>query len=227
MDQSKLIDQVVKEVMRRLSLEERAVSREVPKVLVLGEPGCLPSPWEGVFKDSFLDGRERDVRDLEVLVVPRLDKCQLVASSLGMWCDPVSRWLVEGLSMGLRVYVLKEGLSWMDLIRRGSPLANHYRECLDRLCSFGVRVVSSPSELSAPAEMSGIGGEILDGAGEVPSGDGVVDLRGMRLVSEREVKDRCSEGCREVLVDPKAIITPLCADLLRIRGIRVVRGCGG
>lgn len=149
MDQSKLIDQVVKEVMRRLSLEERAVSREVPKVLVLGEPGCLPSPWEGVFKDSFLDGRERDVRDLEVLVVPRLDKCQLVASSLGMWCDPVSRWLVEGLSMGLRVYVLKEGLSWMDLIRRGSPLANHSKD-IRRLSSQTTR--SARTSRSSPVD---------------------------------------------------------------------------
>ncbi|EHM10719.1 hypothetical protein TheveDRAFT_1601 [Thermanaerovibrio velox DSM 12556] len=227
MDQSKLIDQVLREVMRRLSLEGSAVPSGGPKVLVLGEPGCLASPWDEAFVPLFLEGGEPCLHGLEALVVPRLDQCQLVASSLGMWCDPVSRWLVEGLSMGIKAYVLREGLKWMDQLRPGSPLGNHYRECLDRLCAFGVRVVSSPAECFALPERAERVEEAPDGCVGAPFGEGVLDLRGVRLVSEREVKDRCFDGCREVRVDPKAIITPLCMDLLRIRGISVIRGCGG
>ncbi|MCX7828393.1 MAG: hypothetical protein N2315_04190 [Thermanaerothrix sp.] len=219
MDQARLIDAVVKEVMRRL---EGGCSGG-GGFLVLGEPGSLPSSWGG---DLVFMGEALGAEGFDRLLVPRLDQCQLVACSLGMWCDAVSKALVGGLSRGAEVFLLKEALGWMDLLPPQEPLGKHYRSCLERLCSFGVRLVSSPSEIAGvPLHVASAPGDAIVEAERDEKG--ALDLRGMRLISEREIKDRCPEGCREILVDAKAIITPLCMDLLRVKGIDVVRGCGG
>lgn len=221
MDRSQLVDLVVKELMRRLGPE---LSSSGGDVLVAGEVSDLPDCYRRSLSLVPCSDCVSPGGFLAVLV-PRLSMGQLVMASLGVPQDPVTSLILDGLVSWVPVMVTREALGWMGGLRPGSPLANHYRACLDRLMSFGVRVVGGPEEVATPGECRVAPAEPMEARSPQGSGD-VLDLRGIRVVSERDLKDRLTEGVRCILVDPRAIVTPLCGDLLRTRGVELRRGDG-
>ena len=55
------------------------------------------------------------------------------------------------------------------------------------------------------------------------SGDGALDFTGKKLIHERELAEACKYGIKSLRVCKKAIITSLAADLIRDRGLTVIR----
>ena len=61
---------------------------------------------------------------------------------------------------------------------------------------------------------------------EKESAVAAADLSDKKLLTEMDVKAACKEGCSEVLVAVRALITPLALDHLRLIGVRVTRVSG-
>jgi len=56
----------------------------------------------------------------------------------------------------------------------------------------------------------------------LPASGGTADARGRKVLTERDLKDICQDA-GSVLVDPRAVITPLGQDWLRLKKIAVRR----
>lgn len=213
MDQAKLVDMVTEELMRRLGMRGGAPAGK--PLLVAGEPGCCEAP-PGVDVEYASRGAEPEWRDYSGVVVPCLSENQLVLASLGLKYGLESSVMVGALLAGVPVYVLKEGVSWRLAACCDTPLARHYAACEERLRSFGAKYVEA-------GELSGtLRGAAAANPSPLPASGGTADARGRKVLTERDLKDICQDA-GSVLVDPRAVITPLGQDWLRLKKIAVRR----
>ena len=225
MDQELLIEKVTQELMRRLEAKEasRASGAESSgpgkgKPWLAAGPGRLSCQWpELEYWDNFDKGLPR-YSNYEGVVIPSLPSNQLVLASLGMQYGMESNLIVGALLVGVPVYASERGLDWLDALEPGSPLRQHYEECRRKLESFGVSFFSEE-----PAAAAGPGASL---ALEKKSAVAAADLSDKKLLTEMDVKAACKEGCSEVLVAARALITPLALDHLRLIGVRVTRVSG-
>lgn len=226
MDQELLIEKVTQELMRRLEAREasRASGAESSgpgkgKPWLAAGPGRLSCQWpELEYWDNFDKGLPR-YSNYEGVVIPSLPSNQLVLASLGMQYGMESNLIVGALLVGVPVYASERGLDWLDALEPGSPLRQHYEECRRKLESFGVSFFSEE-----PAAAAGPGASL---ALEKKSAVAAADLSDKKLLTEMDVKAACKEGCSEVLVAVRALITPLALDHLRLIGARVTRVSAG
>ena len=225
-DQELLIEKVTQELMRRLEAREasRASGAESSgpgkgKPWLAAGPGRLSCQWpELEYWDNFDKGLPR-YSNYEGVVIPSLPSNQLVLASLGMQYGMESNLIVGALLVGVPVYASERGLDWLDALEPGSPLRQHYEECRRKLESFGVSFFSEE-----PAAAAGPGASL---ALEKKSAVAAADLSDKKLLTEMDVKAACKEGCSEVLVAVRALITPLALDHLRLIGARVTRVSAG
>ena len=225
MDQELLIEKVTQELMRRLEAREasRASGTESSgpgkgKPWLAAGPGRLSCQWpELEYWDNFDKGLPR-YSNYEGVVIPSLPSNQLVLASLGMQYGMESNLIVGALLVGVPVYASERGLDWLDALEPGSPLRQHYEECRRKLESFGVSFFSEePAAAAAPGASLAL---------EKESAVAAADLSDKKLLTEMDVKAACKEGCSEVLVAVRALITPLALDHLRLIGARVTRVSG-
>lgn len=230
MDQELLIEKVTQELMRRLEAREasRASGAESSgpgkgKPWLAAGPGRLSCQWpELEYWDNFDKGLPR-YSNYEGVVIPSLPSNQLVLASLGMQYGMESNLIVGALLVGVPVYASERGLDWLDALEPGSPLRQHYEECRRKLESFGVSFFSEE-----PAAEAGPGASLAPEKErmEKESAVAAADLSDKKLLTEMDVKAACKEGCSEVLVAVRALITPLALDHLRLIGARVTRVSG-
>ena len=230
MDQELLIEKVTQELMRRLEAREasRASGTESSgpgkgKPWLAAGPGRLSCQWpELEYWDNFDKGLPR-YSNYEGVVIPSLPSNQLVLASLGMQYGMESNLIVGALLVGVPVYASERGLDWLDALEPGSPLRQHYEECRRKLESFGVSFFSEePAAAAALGASLGPEKESM----EKESAVAAADLSDKKLLTEMDVKAACKEGCSEVLVAVRALITPLALDHLRLIGARVTRVSG-
>ncbi len=232
MDQELLIEKVTQELMRRLEAREasRASGAESSgpgkgKPWLAAGPGRLSCQWpELEYWDNFDKGLPR-YSNYEGVVIPSLPSNQLVLASLGMQYGMESNLIVGALLVGVPVYASERGLDWLDALEPGSPLRQHYEECRRKLESFGVSFFSEePAAATAgPGTSLAVEEESVVEKGRAVA---AVDLSDKKLLTEMDVKAACKEGCSEVLVAARALITPLALDHLRLIGARVTRVSG-
>ncbi len=229
MDQEQLIEMVTKELIRRLGPTTDA-PQEKP-LLVAGEPGCCDA-LEDVCVEYRSSGAEApDWSRYSGAAIPSLSENQLVLASFGLkyvcpeaertGCDAESSMMVDALLAGVPVYVIEEGVAWRRTACPDSPLGKHYAACEAKLRSFGVRFVPA-------AKLAGCAAEDVKqlspaARAEVPAEMPCADLRSKKVLSERDLQELCANGCSEILVAARAIITPLGLDWLRLKGISVRR----
>ena len=231
MDQELLIAKVTQELMRRLEAKEasRASGAESSgpgkgKPWLAAGPGRLSCQWpELEYWDNFDKGLPR-YSNYEGVVIPSLPSNQLVLASLGMQYGMESNLIVGALLVGVPVYASERGLDWLDALEPGSPLRQHYEECRRKLESFGVSFFSEEPAAAAPAPGASLAAE--EGRAVKESAAAAMDLSDKKLLTEMDVKAACKEGCSEVLVAVRALITPLALDHLRLIGARVTRVSG-
>ncbi len=228
-NQELLIEKVTQELMRRLEAQEasRASGAESSgpgkgKPWLAAGPGRLSCQWpELEYWDNFDKGLPR-YSNYEGVVIPSLPSNQLVLASLGMQYGMESNLIVGALLVGVPVYASERGLDWLDALEPGSPLRQHYEECRRKLESFGVSFFSEePAAAAAPGASLAV-----EEARMVKESAAAVDLSDKKLLTEMDVKAACKEGCSEVLVAVRALITPLALDHLRLIGARVTRVSG-
>jgi len=118
--------------------------------------------------------------------------------------------------------VIEEGVAWRRTACPATPLGKHYEACEAKLRSFGVRFVPA-AKLAGCAAADDVKKAVPAACVEVPADAPCVDLRSKKVLSERDLQDVCSNGCGEILVAARAIITPLGLDWLRLKGISVRR----
>lgn len=219
MDQAQLIDVVTKELIRRLGLTTDA-PQEKP-LLVAGEPGCCDA-LEGVRVEYRSSGAEApDWSRYSGAAIPSLSENQLVLASFGLKYGPESSMMVDALLAGVPVYVIEEGVAWRRAACPATPLGKHYEACEAKLRSFGVKFV--PAAKLAGCAAVDVKRAVPAVCVEVLADGPCVDLRSKKVLSERDLQDLCANGCGEILVAARAIITPLGLDWLRLKGISVRR----
>jgi len=220
MDQAQLIDVVTKELIRRLGLTTDA-PQEKP-LLVAGEPGCCDA-FEGVCVEYRSSGDETpDWSRYSGAAIPSLSENQLVLASFGLKYGAESSTVVDALLAGVPVYVIEEGVAWRRASCPATPLGKHYEACEAKLRSFGVRFVPA-EKLAGCAATGGVKQPAPVVCVEAPADGPCADLRSKKVLSERDLQEACANGCGEILVAARAIITPLGLDWLRLKGIAVRR----
>ncbi|MBG9792540.1 ethanolamine utilization protein [Paenibacillus dendritiformis] len=228
-DRAALIEAVAAEVLKRLRQAGEAGTAASRKQAVLLAAEPVPA-LESVLQPHY-DVRYYDetLRDCDLLLIPKT--CIQLLSNLahGISAGPRERFVLTMLLKGRKVVLLEEGLAY----RKYKPTApvllyKLYDGMVDKLRGCGIRVVKQTELPAACLEDGAAGAEILSPKGnETACSEAEVlsqpkALTG-KVITEAELKKCRLQNKTEIVIDRRAIITPLAQDYMRTQQMRVHR----
>ena len=210
MDKSRLAQEVLEEVMRRLAIDfpMPATGRhaDAPKAAVLGRL----SNEETEILESSLQIVPIAEEGWELLLLAELSPQLLCGLALGVSVSEEAKTVIEALLEGKRVCMLESGLAYRRY-KDSAPktLYLQYQEYEERLLRFGIERISHVSDLSAGY------GRAMEGA--------CADLSSLRLLRESDLIRVKSQGYRQICLGAQTIVTPLAGDYISNHRLQVRR----
>lgn len=208
MVERELVNEVIQELKKRLKQEESSkympvqhkMQGEISQrhVLVLGNLTLREA--EALSCCKLTEADNRDSYDIVIAAQMSLDTMAQVA--LGNPQNKEAACILKSLLDGKPVFALQRGLEYRFYRDKAvKTLYRLYQEYEDRICQYGVRVISDIGEIREQAEVS-----------DTNIQTGYLDLTGIRVLTETNFSKMRSGGSGRVLIDRNAVITPLAKD---------------
>ncbi|SFH66151.1 hypothetical protein SAMN05192551_10249 [Tindallia magadiensis] len=182
------MDEIVQEVLYRLG--------KIQKAFVIEEMEYPPE----ILKNAGYLQELRDIEALEkgmTLWLPGLTRYQMMSIANGLPKDRVSTWCLEALLKGVTVCLRREDLTFFPENHEDSPLLRKHTEALELLTESGLKLVEHNA--FEP---------------EKDQSESFLYYR-KKLLNEKTARNWKQKAVKEVMIDPKTIVTPLAADVLR------------
>lgn len=219
MDERELVNEVIRELKKRLKQEEASehmsvrdkTEHNVPRkrVLVLGNLTLQETEVLSGCKLAKADGC--DSYDIVLAAQMSLDTMAQVA--LGNPQNKESACLLKSLLEGKQVFALLRGLEYRIFRDKAvKTLYRMYQEYEDRIRQYGIRIIGDIGEIREQAEVS-----------EGSTQAGYLDLTGIKVLTETNFSKMCSGGSGRILIDRNAVITPLAKDYVSNHRLRLER----
>lgn len=202
MDEARLIQEVVREVQRRLAVQNKARR----KLAVLGS---ISSREKKELEEAFCIVPAEE-SGWEVLLLAEASPELLCGLALGIASTEEGKIASRALLEGKRVCMLDSGLQYKRYKEQAPrTLYLQYQKYEEALLHFGVEKVSHTSDLA-------------DRHGSLGSG-ACADLTSLRLLRESDLIRVKSQGYRNVCLGKDTLITPLAGDYISNHGLCVSR----
>lgn len=247
-DRDKIVEKVVEEVLKKLQRKDSCgCTQEGEKkalVIFTGAPGLLGESIEGlkklVGKYNFVVGfsavarkmkqfsevekelkatlinEERlyeELSKVEVIILPTLTQNTAAKIAWGVRDCLASEAVACGLMMGKKVVAACDSI---ETFNPKSSYAFLLEEIRDRLTKLGVTLCKA-KEIASCVECGAFSSAVDKGEVRSFVFDG-------KLLTSETAKSIASQGYSKVIVNPRCLVTPLAADLLRDKKIELVRG---
>ena len=220
-----LVDEVIRELKRRLRQEDHPADPPRKRVVVLG---TLTENDESVLASRYeildLSGRASPQTaadtasgltdsarfgEYDLVIVSRLPVTILAQAALGCPVNQEAVCLVSALLEGKPVYLLKNGIDYRRFRDTAHmPLFQLYQSYEDTLIRFGARLLSELSDLPAIPET-------------IPHTAPSADLTRRKLLTEADVQKARKSGV--LLIGASTLVTPLAQEYIRSHGLQVLR----
>lgn len=210
MDESRLVEEVLAEVKRRLETGFPKIvpgsHTDTPGAAILGR---LSEEEQGILESSFQIVPAKE-KGWKVLLLAEVSPKLLCSLALGIPVSGEAELVTKALLEGKRVCMLESGLEYRSY-KASAPktLYLQYQEYEECLLRFGIERIAHISD--------------LDG-GYSPSIPGAcADLSSLRLLRESDLIRAKSQGFRQICLGAHTIITPLAGDYISNHNLQVRR----
>lgn len=244
MDYEKLIEFLVDEIYKRIQ-EENCKSSSLEKkksIVVIGESNV--DFYREALKEFDINPLTSECKDCDILLISKLCIKGLSNIAQGTCTTKAENFALEMLLKGKKVYILEDGIEYRKY-KNTAPkvLYNKYIKFEEELLAYGIEVIDNLKKISIEnkdekAFCNKVKEEVnknlcgysktIEFEGEknletsVIEDEFTVNLSNKKLVSESDLRKPHINGVRTLIVDKKAIITPLAKDYIRINNLNVV-----
>lgn len=227
MDIEKLINEISKEVIKRLK-ELNIEKKEKFLVLANGfdELNKLNELLGYKYDLILYDEKITYTEEFKGVILNELSNSMLSFLALGLCIGPKEKLVVDFLLNGKNVYVLQEGIEYRKYQNEPqSQLIERYKSYENMLISYGVTILNINEllkSLSLGEKLS-----ILDNCSDNVPKDINQKLRekkiviNKKLITESDLKKVFMYGVKEISISRKAILTPLANDFIKIHRLKV------
>lgn len=223
MNYDDLVNYIVEEVYKKLSEKDNLIIKDKninkKKAIVLWDDNLdnyskLNSKYEVI---SYEEG----IREYDEVIISSLCLRGLSNLAQGSSISSEERFILKAIMLGKKVYVMESGIEY----RRYKDTAPEelYKKFVlfeRELINYGVQVIEDietllldrNSEVVKEKEISNVDIE-----------EKIIEFRNKKLISEGDLKKPHINGAKKIIVDKKAMITPLASDYIRIHHLKLER----
>lgn len=243
MDYEKLIEFLVDEIYKRIQ-EESNKSNSLEKkksIVVIGETNV--DFYREALREFDINPLTSECKDCDILLISKLCIKGLSNIAQGTCTTKAENFALEMLLKGKKVYILEEGIEYRKY-KNTAPkvLYNKYIKFEEELLAYGIEVIDDLNKISIGNKGEKVSSnEIKEeinrslclcdenkSEGEknleasIIEDEFTINLSNKKLVSESDLRKPHINGVRTLIVDKKAIITPLAKDYIRINNLNIV-----
>lgn len=243
MDYEKLIEFLVDEIYKRIQ-EESNKSNSLEKkksIVVIGETNV--DFYKEALREFDINPLTSECKDCDILLISKLCIKGLSNIAQGTCTTKAENFALEMLLKGKKVYILEEGIEYRKY-KNTAPkvLYNKYIKFEEELLAYGIEVIDDLNKISIGNKGEKVSSnEIKEeinrslclcdenkSEGEknleasIIEDEFTINLSNKKLVSESDLRKPHINGVRTLIVDKKAIITPLAKDYIRINNLNIV-----
>lgn len=243
MNYEKLIEFLVDEIYKKIQ-EESNKSNPLEKkksIVVIGETNV--DFYKEALREFHINPLTSECKDCDILLISKLCIKGLSNIAQGTCTTKAENFALEMLLKGKKVYILKEGIEYRKY-KNTAPkvLYNKYIKFEEELLAYGIEVIDDLNKISIgnkgeKVSSNEIKEEInrrlclcdenkIEGEKNLEASiiedEFTINLSNKKLVSESDLRKPHINGVRTLIVDKKAIITPLAKDYIRINNLNVV-----
>lgn len=236
-----LVEEVIRELKRRLSLEGKRTDALVPgQALILGK---LTADEEQAVSALYtpVEFRSKNAPDYEILISAHLSIEAMACLALGMPGNEEAACILYSLLQGKKVYILERGLEYRSYRDKAhKTLYRLFQEYENRIAGFGVRFIGNILDIRRQEEAgsSQLTGKNMESEvrnmvsrGEYPKREGstnifqedFLNLSGRKLLRESDFSGVSDRAKSRVLIDRDAIVTPLAMDYITNHRLEIRR----
>ncbi|MDO4274661.1 MAG: hypothetical protein Q4D16_13410 [Eubacteriales bacterium] len=217
---SGLVDEVIRELKKKLGQDNGQSACAVRQALVLGklskeEETALSALYQPV------DIMPAHAPDIDIVVAARLSVEDLSSLALGLPKSESSACIFHSLLRGKKVYILERGMEYLrykDTAHK--TLYRLLQEYEARIKGFGIRIISDILDIRGQEDVCPVRqAENISLSASCEA----LDLGGHKLLRESDVQKVRGTGFGAILIDRDTIVTPLAMDYITNHNLEVRR----
>lgn len=222
MDQEKLIDSIIKEVMKRLEKHttndlENVIKKEKMLAITISDHKILSQLHHRYRTDFYQNPNEYeehiDINVYDAILLGSISHQELVHISMGLANNPVSSLVIEAILAGKKIFILKEGITYQRYEDTSNTnFYNMLKGYEEQLKTFGIEWIYA-NEIVERIENT----EAIDE--EKMTEEYVVQVK---IITESIAKQYHIKGCHRLVINKHTIVTPLARDYLRDKKIMMI-----
>lgn len=227
MDYEKLIEFLVDEIYKRIQDEDNKSNylEKKKSIVVIGENDV--DFYKEALKEFDINPLTSECKDCDILLISKLCIKGLSNISQGTCTTKAENFALEMLLKGKKVYILEDGIEYRKY-KNTAPkvLYNKYIKFEEELLAYGIEIINDLNELSIESRdqkvsFNGIKEE-KDLEPSITADELTINLSNKKLVSESDLRKPHINGVKTLIIDKKAMLTPLAKDYIRINNLNVV-----
>lgn len=222
MELEKLIKKITMEVLNQLKAEEKATILQQKKILVWTESWEMKEQLSAKLKLPIEQLQDRiqfrglkEIESYDAIILPEVSVGEMVHIALGIQQGETETLVSKALLLGKKVCMLRDGLDYRESEVTANPAYYKMLQGYEtQLSHFGISLVDwEELELSGEAGQPDVSQE--KSRAYCVSG---------RLVTESLLEELFLKGYQEIGVAKNAVITPLAADYIKRKQLKITRG---
>lgn len=227
MDYEKLIEFLVDEIYKRIQAEDNKSNylEKKKSIVVIGDSDI--DFYKESLKEFDINPLTSECKDCDILLISKLCIKGLSNISQGICTTKAEKFALEMLLKGKKVYVLEDGIEYRKY-KNTAPkvLYNKYIKFEEELLAYGIEIINDLNKISIESKeqkvsFNGIKEE-KDLKSSITVDELTINLSNKKLVSESDLRKPHINGVKTLILDKKAMITPLAKDYIRINNLNVV-----
>ncbi|GAA0679277.1 MULTISPECIES: TIGR02536 family ethanolamine utilization protein [Clostridium] len=227
MDYEKLIEFLVDEIYKKIQAEDKKSNylEKKKSIVVMGESDV--DFYKKALKEFDINPLTSECKDCDILLISKLCIKGLSNISQGTCTTKSEKFALEMLLKGKKVYILEDGIEYRKY-KNTAPkvLYNKYIKFEENLLSYGIEIINDLNKISIESKEQKISfngiKEEKDLESSIVADEITINLSNKKLVSESDLRKPHINGVKTLILDKKAILTPLAKDYIRINNLNVV-----
>ena len=222
MDQEKLIDSIIKEVMKRLEKHttndiENVIKKQKILAIAMSDHQILSEIRHRYRIDFYEDHHEHeehiDINVYDAILLGSISHQDLVHISMGLANNPVSSLVIETILAGKKINILREGITYQRYEDTSNTnFYNMLKGYEEQLKTFGIEWIYA-NEIVEKIEKSEVSKEVQMTEEQVVQ---------VKIITESIAKQYHIKGCHRLVINKHTIVTPLARDYLRDKKIMMI-----